>query len=81
MTPEVHSLTPQMDAQRCWAVGACDAQPLQKPAFALSLSAESSIMADALFRCERANARLLAYLTVPSSDPDHDYLRSWVDRV
>eukprot|EP00965_Chrysotila_dentata_P086209 2843826-Pleurochrysis_carterae.AAC.1 len=38
-------------------------------------------MADALLRCERANARLRAALSVPASDPDHDYLRSWVDRV
>eukprot|EP00965_Chrysotila_dentata_P138323 4575100-Pleurochrysis_carterae.AAC.1 len=38
-------------------------------------------MADALFRCERANARLRAALAVPASDPDHDYLRSWADRV
>eukprot|EP00965_Chrysotila_dentata_P254510 6211899-Pleurochrysis_carterae.AAC.2 len=62
-----------MDARR-WAVVARDAQPLLKPAFALSLSPESS-MADALFRCENANARLRAALTEPSSDPDHDYLR------
>eukprot|EP00965_Chrysotila_dentata_P061896 2050807-Pleurochrysis_carterae.AAC.1 len=38
-------------------------------------------MADALFRCERANARLCAALAVPASDPDHDYLRSWVDKI
>eukprot|EP00965_Chrysotila_dentata_P030555 1017302-Pleurochrysis_carterae.AAC.1 len=38
-------------------------------------------MADALLRRERANARLRAALTVPASDPDHDYLDSWVDRV
>eukprot|EP00965_Chrysotila_dentata_P113380 3747047-Pleurochrysis_carterae.AAC.1 len=39
-------------------------------------------MADALLRCERANARLRSALSVPpSADPDHAYLRSWVDRV
>eukprot|EP00965_Chrysotila_dentata_P034106 1135477-Pleurochrysis_carterae.AAC.1 len=38
-------------------------------------------MADALLRCERAIARLRAALSVPASDPNHDYLRSWVDRV
>eukprot|EP00965_Chrysotila_dentata_P250927 6209729-Pleurochrysis_carterae.AAC.1 len=30
---------------------------------------------------ERANACLRDALTVPSSEPDHEYLRSWVDRV
>eukprot|EP00965_Chrysotila_dentata_P241915 6204567-Pleurochrysis_carterae.AAC.2 len=38
-------------------------------------------MADALLRCESANARLRGALSVPSSDPDHDYLRYWVDQV
>eukprot|EP00965_Chrysotila_dentata_P161417 5330547-Pleurochrysis_carterae.AAC.1 len=38
-------------------------------------------MADALLRCERANARLRSALSVPPSDPDHAYLRSRVDRV
>eukprot|EP00965_Chrysotila_dentata_P067509 2234378-Pleurochrysis_carterae.AAC.1 len=38
-------------------------------------------MADALLQCERANARLRAALAVPPSDPDHDYLRSWISRV
>eukprot|EP00965_Chrysotila_dentata_P122960 4064259-Pleurochrysis_carterae.AAC.1 len=38
-------------------------------------------MADALLRCERTNARLRAALSVPVSDPDYGYLRSWVDRV
>eukprot|EP00965_Chrysotila_dentata_P172380 5688793-Pleurochrysis_carterae.AAC.1 len=61
-------------------VGARAAQPLLKPAFALTGSSESS-MADALFRCERANVRLRAALTVPVPDLDHDYLRSWVDRI
>eukprot|EP00965_Chrysotila_dentata_P044452 1478081-Pleurochrysis_carterae.AAC.1 len=37
MIPGVHSLTPNTDARR-WAVGARNAQPLLKPAFALSLS-------------------------------------------
>eukprot|EP00965_Chrysotila_dentata_P246890 6207421-Pleurochrysis_carterae.AAC.1 len=80
LTPGVHhSLMPQVDAQR-WAVGAREAQPVLKPAFALSLSSESS-MADALIQCERANARLRAALMVPSSNLDHDYLLSWVERV
>eukprot|EP00965_Chrysotila_dentata_P072075 2381156-Pleurochrysis_carterae.AAC.1 len=68
-----------MDARR-WVVEGRTTQPLVKPAFAHSFSSESS-MADALFQCERANARLRAALTVPSSDPDQDYLRCWVDRV
>eukprot|EP00965_Chrysotila_dentata_P022023 729481-Pleurochrysis_carterae.AAC.1 len=38
-------------------------------------------MADALLPCERANSRLRSALAVPPSDPDHAYLRSWVDRV
>eukprot|EP00965_Chrysotila_dentata_P165476 5464632-Pleurochrysis_carterae.AAC.2 len=80
MAPGVHSLAPQMDARR-WAMGARATQPLLKPAFAYALSSEVS-MADALFRCERANARLRAAISMAPSDPaDHDYLRSWVDRV
>eukprot|EP00965_Chrysotila_dentata_P259831 6213697-Pleurochrysis_carterae.AAC.2 len=46
----------------------------------LNHSPEDSI-ADALLRRERANTRLRSALTVPPSDPDHAYLRSWVDRV
>eukprot|EP00965_Chrysotila_dentata_P148615 4907396-Pleurochrysis_carterae.AAC.1 len=61
-------------------VGARATQPLLKPAFLHSLSAGVS-MAEALLQCERANARLRAALAVPPSDPDHDYLRSWLDRV
>eukprot|EP00965_Chrysotila_dentata_P045266 1504136-Pleurochrysis_carterae.AAC.1 len=61
MTPGVHPLAPHTDA-RHWTVGARATQPLLKPTFALFLSPESS-MADALFRCERANARLRAALT------------------
>eukprot|EP00965_Chrysotila_dentata_P263263 6214798-Pleurochrysis_carterae.AAC.2 len=38
-------------------------------------------MVDAILRCERASARLRAALAVPTLDPDHDYLRSWVNRV
>eukprot|EP00965_Chrysotila_dentata_P116083 3837473-Pleurochrysis_carterae.AAC.1 len=79
LTPGIHSLVPQMDARR-WVVGARDAQPDLKPAFALSFSSESS-MADALFQCKRANASLRAALTMPSSDSDHKYLRSWINRV
>eukprot|EP00965_Chrysotila_dentata_P179947 5941303-Pleurochrysis_carterae.AAC.1 len=75
MAKGLYSLAPQMDARR-WALGARATQPLLKPAFAHSLSSETS-MADALFQCERANSRLRAALSVAPSDPDHDYLRSW----
>eukprot|EP00965_Chrysotila_dentata_P001713 57216-Pleurochrysis_carterae.AAC.1 len=75
MTPGVHPLAPPEGVSQ-WVVGARAAQPFLKPAFALTASSESS-MAYALFRCQRANARLRATLTVPASDPDHDYLRSW----
>eukprot|EP00965_Chrysotila_dentata_P212904 6187316-Pleurochrysis_carterae.AAC.2 len=79
IAPGIHTLAPQVDARR-WMVGARATQSLLKPAFAHSLSSEVS-MADALFQCERVNARLRAALTVPPSDPDYDYLRSWVNRV
>eukprot|EP00965_Chrysotila_dentata_P083723 2762787-Pleurochrysis_carterae.AAC.1 len=56
MTLGVHPLAPHEDVSQ-WVVWARAAQPLLKPAFALTVSSVSS-MADALFRCERANARL-----------------------
>eukprot|EP00965_Chrysotila_dentata_P097870 3235772-Pleurochrysis_carterae.AAC.1 len=61
-------------------VGARATQPILRPAFPHSLSPGVSI-ADALLQCERANARLRAALAVPPSDPDHDYLCSWIDIV
>eukprot|EP00965_Chrysotila_dentata_P041919 1390628-Pleurochrysis_carterae.AAC.1 len=63
-----------------WEHGSRAIQPLLKAAFPLRLSATDS-MADALLRCERANARLRSALAVPPSYLDHAYLRSWVDRV
>eukprot|EP00965_Chrysotila_dentata_P095182 3146466-Pleurochrysis_carterae.AAC.1 len=56
MAPGGHSLAPHRDASR-WAMGARVTQPLLKPAFAHSLSSETS-MAE-----ERANARLRAALS------------------
>eukprot|EP00965_Chrysotila_dentata_P136694 4520645-Pleurochrysis_carterae.AAC.1 len=61
MTPGVQPLAPPDDTGQ-WVMGTRAAQPRLKPAFALTFSSESS-RADALFRCERANARLRAALT------------------
>eukprot|EP00965_Chrysotila_dentata_P057917 1920033-Pleurochrysis_carterae.AAC.1 len=61
-------------------MGARALRPLLTPAFPLAFSPHDS-MADALLRCERANARLRSALSVPASDPNHHYLRPWVDRV
>eukprot|EP00965_Chrysotila_dentata_P245463 6206575-Pleurochrysis_carterae.AAC.3 len=42
----------------------------------------SDTLADVRLRCDRANARSLRCpLSVPKSDPDHDCLPSWIDRV
>eukprot|EP00965_Chrysotila_dentata_P254786 6211990-Pleurochrysis_carterae.AAC.6 len=79
MTPDAHKLPLSEEAQR-WTVVARALRPLLTPVFLLTIAADDS-MANALLRCERANARLRAALSVPTSDPDHDYLSSWVDRV
>eukprot|EP00965_Chrysotila_dentata_P157950 5218566-Pleurochrysis_carterae.AAC.1 len=79
MTPGVHDPPLAGDAQH-WTMEARELRSLLAPTFPLALAPDDS-MADALLRCERANARLRAALSVPASDPDHDYLRSWADRV
>eukprot|EP00965_Chrysotila_dentata_P045250 1503515-Pleurochrysis_carterae.AAC.1 len=79
LTPGVHDFASSEEAQR-WKVGARALRPLVTSVFPVTLAHGDSI-ADALLWCEPANARLRAALSVPTSDPDHDYLRSWVDRV
>eukprot|EP00965_Chrysotila_dentata_P148120 4889466-Pleurochrysis_carterae.AAC.1 len=73
MTPGVHDLASSEEAQ-CWTTGARALRSLLTSAFPLTLAHDDS-MADALLRCERANSRLRAALSVPISYPDHDFLR------
>eukprot|EP00965_Chrysotila_dentata_P166029 5481928-Pleurochrysis_carterae.AAC.1 len=61
MTPGVHDLPPSEAAQP-WAVGARALRPLLSPVFPLT-SGSGDFVADALLRCERANARLRAALS------------------
>eukprot|EP00965_Chrysotila_dentata_P158773 5244274-Pleurochrysis_carterae.AAC.2 len=79
MTPGVHDLASSEEAQR-WTVGARALRPLLTLAFPLTIAPDDSV-AGALLRCKRANARFRAALSVLTSDPDHNYLRSWVDQV
>eukprot|EP00965_Chrysotila_dentata_P056593 1877542-Pleurochrysis_carterae.AAC.1 len=60
IAPAVHAPLASDDTAG-WEHGARAIQPLLKAAFQLRLSAEDS-MADALLRCERANARLRSAL-------------------
>eukprot|EP00965_Chrysotila_dentata_P157457 5201900-Pleurochrysis_carterae.AAC.1 len=61
MTPGAHDLS-RSEEEQPWAVGARGLRPLLSPAFPVAFSSSDSV-ADALLRCERANARLRAALS------------------
>eukprot|EP00965_Chrysotila_dentata_P094382 3120456-Pleurochrysis_carterae.AAC.2 len=65
MTSGVHDLAFSEEAQR-WTVGARALRPLLTPAFPLTLAPD-----DSLLRCERANARFRAALSVPTRQLTH----------